>query len=193
MCRGSDGRPVLTEGEECRSNVGITEKCRQEAQRVAACCAFRTSGIGSDPPLSVFQTTRWRRSLEAASLARPRSPWRAAGQRPSAPCSLASESWPWRAARAPLPSWFTAKSWPSWTVSPGPGSSSTPCTQRPGPASRSPPPTCSLWLRGTAQRGRSQLQAPSRLCMPVTPERGSACWCPGATARPASPRSPGSR
>lgn len=146
----------------------------------------------SDPPASVFQTTQWRRNLEVVFLARPWSPWRAAGQSPSATFGLASESLPWRAATAPL-GWFTVKSWPSWIVTPAPGSSSTPCTRRPGPASRSPLPTCCLCRRATAQRGRSHLKAPSRLFMPVTPTRDSVCWSHRATARRSSLRSPGSQ
>lgn len=196
MCSGSDGRPVRTESEECWWNMEINETCWRKSQRHLHVHWQNQASVPkdcpSDPPASVFQTTQWRRNLEVVFLARPWSPWRAAGQSPSATFGPASESLPWRAATALL-GWFTVKSWPSWIVTPAPGSSSTPCTRRPGPASRSPPPTCCLCRRATAQRGRSHLKAPSRLFMPVTPARDSVCWYHGATARRSSLRSPGSR
>lgn len=199
MCSGSDGRPVRTEWgmlmKDGNKRNLLKKITKTPSLNVRGRCQNQASAPKerpSDPPASVFQTTQWRRNLEVVFLARPWSPWRAEGQSPSATFGLASESLPWRAATALL-GWFTVKSWPSWIVTPAPGSSSTPCTRGPGPASRSPPPTCSLSRRATAQRGRSHLKAPSRLFMPVTPARDSVCWYHRATARRSSLRSPGSR
>ncbi|CAF87672.1 unnamed protein product, partial [Tetraodon nigroviridis] len=44
---------------------------------------------------------------------------------------------------------------------------------------------------GNCSEGAERPPAPSRLCTPVASGRASACWCPGALARPAVPDHPG--